>query len=152
MQWGLLLFVGAVLGMSDVFSLLGINDWLIRMLRPVVSSIGSPILLFSAVAVLTLLTRVVIVSMSASLVLFMAILSPVVEPLGISPFIMGIVVYTSMQIFFLKYQNISFLPALGQAAEIARHGDTIKMSVAYFVVSLAGIVLSIPYWSRLGLI
>ncbi|MDR2295177.1 MAG: anion permease [Clostridiales Family XIII bacterium] len=152
MQWGLLLFVGAVLGMSNVFSLLGINDWLIRLLRPVVSAIGNPIPLFSAVALLTLLTRTVIVSMSASLVLFMAILSPVVEPLGISPFIMGIVVYTSMQIFFLKYQNISFLPALGQAAGIVRHGDTIKMSAAYFVVSLAGIVLSVPYWAHLGFI
>jgi DASS family divalent anion:Na+ symporter len=150
MHWGLLIFVGAVLGMSNIFSLLGINDWLIRMLRPIVSAIGSPILLFSAVAVLTILTRVVIVSMSASLVLFMAILSPVVEPLGINPFIMGIVVYTSMQIFFLKYQNISFLPALGQAAGTVRHRDTVKMSAAYFAVSLAGILLSVPYWTLLG--
>jgi DASS family divalent anion:Na+ symporter len=150
MQWGLLLFVGAVLGMSNIFSLLGINDWLIEMLRPAISSVGNPLLLFPAVAVLTIVLRSVIVSMSASLVLFMAILSPVVEPLGISPFIMGIVVYTSMQIFFLKYQNISFLPALGQAASMVRHRDTVKMSVAYSVVSLAGIMLSIPYWNILG--
>ncbi|MDR1573454.1 MAG: hypothetical protein LBS24_04035, partial [Clostridiales Family XIII bacterium] len=117
----------------------------------VVSAIGDPLLLFPAVAVLTMLVRSVIVSMSASLVLFMAILSPVVEPLGVNPFVIGIVVYTSMQIFFLKYQNISFLPALGQAADTVRHGDTIKMSAAYAVVSLVGVVLSIPYWRFLGL-
>ncbi|MDR2088193.1 MAG: anion permease [Clostridiales Family XIII bacterium] len=150
MQWGLLIFVGAVLGMGNVFSLLGVNEWLIGLLRPVVSSIGNPILLFPAVAALTMLARCVVVSMSASLVLFMAILSPVVEPLGINPFIMGIVVYTSMQIFFLKYQNVSFLPALAQASGMVRHGDTVKMSAAYAIVSLAGIALSIPYWNLLG--
>jgi DASS family divalent anion:Na+ symporter len=151
MQWGLLIFVGAVLGMSNVFALLGINEWLINLLRPVVSATGNPFLLFLAVAVLTVLVRGVIVSMSASLVLFMAILSPVVEPLGINPFVIGIVVYTSVQIFFLKYQNISFLPALGQAADTVRHRDTVKMSAAYFIVSSVGIVLSIPYWRFLGL-
>jgi DASS family divalent anion:Na+ symporter len=150
MQWGLLLFVGAVLGLGNIFSLLGVNEWLIGMLRPVVSAIGSPVLLFLAAAALTMLARCVVVSMSASLVLFMAILSPVVEPLGISPFIMGIVVYTSMQIFFLRYQNISYLPALTQAASIVRHGDTVKMSVAYAGVSLIGVMLSIPYWKYLN--
>jgi DASS family divalent anion:Na+ symporter len=151
MQWGLLIFVGAVLGMSNIFALLGINEWLIDLLRPVVSAIGNPLLLFPAVAALTILVRSVIVSMSAFLVLFMAILSPVVEPLGIDPFVMGIVVYTSMQIFFLRYQNISFLPALGQATDTVLHKDTIKMSAAYSVVSLIGLLLSIPYWRFLGL-
>jgi DASS family divalent anion:Na+ symporter len=89
--------------------------------------------------------------MSAALVLFMAVLSPVVEPLGINPFVMGIVVYTSMQIFFLKYQNISFLPALGQAADTVRHRDTVKMSAAYSVISVLGLMLSIPYWKFLNL-
>ncbi|MDR1574068.1 MAG: anion permease [Clostridiales Family XIII bacterium] len=151
MQWGLLIFVGAVLGMSNIFSLLGINDWLISILRPVISSIGNPALLFFATALLTILIRAVIVSMTASIVLFMAVLSPVVEPLGINPFVMGIVVYTSMQVFFLKYQNISYLPALGQAASMVRHEDTVKMSAAYSVVSVLGLMLSIPYWSLLGL-
>ncbi|MDR2132221.1 MAG: anion permease [Clostridiales Family XIII bacterium] len=150
MQWGLLIFVGAVLGMGNVFSLLGVNEWLIGLLRPVVSSINNPLPLFLAVAALTMLARCVVASMSASLVLFMAILSPVVEPLGINPFVVGIVVYTSMQIFFLKYQNVSFLPALAQASAMVRHGDTVKMSAAYAIVSLIGIALSIPYWSLLG--
>ncbi|MDR1246468.1 MAG: anion permease [Clostridiales Family XIII bacterium] len=151
MQWGLLIFVGAVLGMGNIFSLLGINDKLISVLRPIISSIGNPALLFVAAALLTILVRTVIVSMSASLVLFMTVLSPVVEPLGINPFIMGIVVYTSMQVFFLKYQNISFLPALGQATETVRHSDTVKMSAAYSLISVVGLVLSIPYWKLLGL-
>jgi DASS family divalent anion:Na+ symporter len=89
--------------------------------------------------------------MSAALVLFMAVLSPVVEPLGINPFVMGIVVYTSMQIFFLKYQNISYLPALGQSNDMVRHADTVKMSAAYSVISIVGLTLSIPYWKLLGL-
>jgi DASS family divalent anion:Na+ symporter len=151
MQWGLLIFVGAVLGMSNIFSLLGINDWLIAMLRPVISAIGNPALLFLATALLTIVVRTVIVSMSASIVLFMAVLSPVVEPLGINPFVMGIVVYASMQVFFLKYQNISYLPALGQAASTVRHEDTVKMSVAYSGISVVGLMLSIPYWKLLGL-
>jgi DASS family divalent anion:Na+ symporter len=151
MQWGLLIFVGAVLGMGNIFAILGINDRLIVMLRPVISSVGNPALLFLAAALLTILVRAVIVSMSAALVLFMAVLSPVVEPLGINPFVMGIVVYTSMQIFFLKYQNISFLPALGQVADTVRHRDTVKMSVAYSVVSALGLMLSIPYWKFLDL-
>jgi len=148
--WGQVIFLGGVLSMGNVFSDAGINRWLQTLLTPLFAQCGSGLVVVLVVTAMVLLVRFVIASQSAAIIIMLAILAPVTETLGISLFIVGILVYAAGQCWFIPYQNVVFAPALACMNGTVSHNSTVKGCVAYEVVSLLGGLASIPYWALLG--
>ena len=97
MNWGSLLFIGIAMGLSPVFAAVGIDDWVIGLVGPIISRLAfSPYAFMLGIGVATILIRFVIVSEMAYVNIFMASAVPMAVSLGINPWIVGFAVYATV--------------------------------------------------------
>ncbi len=148
--WPLILFIGGAMQLGNMFSLTGINGWLTILLKPVFLSIGSKFVLVIFVALSITILRFFVASQGASIMLFTAILTPVAVEIGINPFVMGLIVYVSQQLWFAPYQNTTYAPTLSVMEGYQKHVEAVKGCLGYIVVSLIGLIVSVPVWSLMG--
>jgi len=99
-----------------------------------------------------ILIRFILVSKSATIIIMLTILGPSAASIGLSPFIVGILVYTAELCWFVPYQNVVYATSMGCTEGKLSHKNTIKACVAYELLSLAVCLISIPYWVMLGYI
>jgi DASS family divalent anion:Na+ symporter len=151
-NWSMFIFLGGVLSLGTVFSRTGINAWLQRLLAPVFARLDNPYLVAVIIILTVLLIRFILVSQSATIIIMMTILGPSAPSLGLSPFIVGILVYTAELCWFVPYQNVVYATAMGCTEGKLSHRDTVKACAAYEVLSLIGCLVSIPYWRMLGML
>ena len=110
--------------------------------------------LFVAVeAVAVLLARFVIVDWMTCFTLFTVILSPFCVSAGISPWIAGVTSYCMIMPWFVKYQNVNFLCGYEACGGDERIGykNTLSYAFGFHAIAIIGLLISVPYWSILGL-
>ncbi len=155
MIWSLMFFIGGVLNLVNVLPAVGIDKWIGTNLGPYLTQfVGNPYLLITATAITIYLMRAVIVSLTAGMTIFTVMLLPFASVAGINPWVIGMVSYVSVMVWYLPYQNANFLSAFAAAGGEDRvaYKHTVKASVAYMIISLIGLLISVPYWKFLGLI
>ena len=150
--WGLIIFIGSVMQMGTMFSAVGISGWVSTLLTPLFESVGNIYLLVAVIAVLVYIIRLVLNSQVAVIMLFVAILGPIVARFGMGAHALGLVIFTATQMWFMPYQSSTYAAALGAGGEYVRHKDIAKSCAAYCVISLAACLVSLPYWKLIGLI
>lgn len=150
--WGLVIFLGGVLNLGTVFSKVGIDAWLEKILMPIFSFMNSPVVFIIAVAVIVVLLRLVLVSQSATIIIMMAVLAPVAESFGINPYVIGWVVLAMEGTWFLSYQNVVYTPALSCMNGTLAHKKTVSACAAFELLALLGCLASIPFWKACGLL
>ena len=78
---------------------------------------------------------------------------PMGQGLGVHPGALLLTVVMASQSFFLSYQDgpyqIAYSSTDGRAFS---HGQARKILLAKSIATLAGLILSIPFWKMLGLI
>lgn len=149
-NWSMFIFLGGVLSLGTVFSRVGINAWLQSLLAPLFSRLNNPYLVAVIIVLTVILIRFILVSQSATIIIMLTILGPSAAAIGLSPFIVGILVYTAELCWFVPYQNVVYATAMGCTGGTLSHRNTIKACAAYELLSLAGCLVSIPYWRMLG--
>ena len=149
-NWSMFIFLGGVLSLGTVFSKTGINAWLQSLLSPVFAQLNNPYLVAVIIILTVILVRFILVSQSATLIIMLTILGPSASSIGLSPYIVGILVYTAELCWFVPYQNVVYATAMGCTEGKLSHKNTIKACVAYELISMAACLISIPYWSMLG--
>ena len=155
MLWGLMFFIGSVMGLGSVLDGVGVTAWLGDTFGPFLTQFASnPYLLVLSVTLAIYLLRMVITSLTASMTIFTVILIPIAQAAGINPWVVGIISYVSVMVWYFRYMNANYLSAFAAAGgdEQVRYGDTAKMSFGYMAISLVGLLVSVPYWQLLGLI
>lgn len=150
--WGLVIFLGGVLNLGTILSRVGLDIWIQGLLSPLFQNIKNPILIITIVSVTVLVLRLVMVSQSATVIVMIAILSPVLGTTGFSPFLVGLIVLAAEQCWFLSFQNVVFTPALSCMQGSLEHGKTVVYCVIFEVISLIGFLISFPYWKILSII
>jgi len=150
--WGLIIFIGSVMQMGSMFSLMGISDWISVVLTPVFSSITNVYLLVAVIVLLVYLIRFALASQAAVITLIIIVLNPIVSKMGISPFVLGLIAFTSMQVWFMPYQNTTYMAAFGAGASYVKHSDVAKSCIAFCIISLVANLICIPYWQMFGYI
>ncbi|MDR3333187.1 MAG: anion permease [Synergistaceae bacterium] len=153
--WDLVTFVGGAMGLASVLGEVGVDVWIGSRLGPLMAGLtGSAYSFVTAVFVSVVLARFVIVDHMTCFTLYIVILTPVCIGAGINPWIAAICCYAAVQQWFVKYQNYNFLGGFASAGGEERigFGGTVKYCLAFNVISLAGVLVSVPYWRFLGLI
>lgn len=152
MNWDSMIFLGFAFGIAPVFNALYIDTWLIGIFMPIIS-------LFSfnhtgfliCIAVATILLRVLIVSEVAYINIAFVFLLPLAESLGINPWIIGITVYAVISPWFFLYQNPVYMAAYHATnMEMVRHRDMATFCMIYLVICIFAIIISVPYWIKMG--
>lgn len=152
--WDSVVFIGGIINLGSVIPYLKIDKWIGQMFGPQIGGLIANFYIFTiALALFIYLARFVLVSMNASIAIFVVLLVPFAVQAGINPWTMGMVVYCSVNVWNAFYQNSSFLVAFyATGGAMVDHSQMVKFSLAYMVISLAGLLLSIPLWKMLGLV
>lgn len=155
MLWGLMFFIGCVMGLGNVLGNVGITDWLGSAFGPILTKFAkNPYLLIISVTLAIYVFRMAITSLTASMTVFTVILIPIAQAAGINPWVVGIISYVSVMVWYFRYMNANYLSAFAAAGgdEQVKYNNTVKMSFAYMALSLAGLLVSVPYWRMMGLL
>ncbi len=151
--WSSLVFIGIVLGLGDVFAEAGINEWVVNTAGPLISALAvNPFLFIAGIAVITVLVRFLVVSQIAFLNIFMAFVIPIALTLGINPWVIGFASYAVISPWFVKYQNPIYLAAYYSVdGKMAKHSELARYCIAYTVVSIASLMIAVPFWQMMGM-
>lgn len=151
--WDTAIFIGGILSLASLLTQLGIAGWIAGVMAPIAAPIVSnPYVYVAAVCILTYLVRLVVVSSTATQVIFLAALGSVAAACGISEYVTLFVCLCSTAVWHLKFTNNEFIPLLGvQNGEMCEHEDTMPFNYAYMVINMIGCLASVPVWQMLGL-
>ncbi|HYK99393.1 MAG TPA: SLC13 family permease [Candidatus Acidoferrales bacterium] len=152
LDWGFLVFLGILLGSGSVLQHVAVDKWVASVLLGATSAFHSPGLLVIAFAVLVMVSRILLPSRPAMVLLSLALV-PAAPALGIHPWVAGFVVLVASNIWVLPYQGLEYLvtrDATNGEDFTDRQGPIVGASLT--VTRLAAIALSVPIWQAMGLV
>lgn len=153
LDWGLILFFGIVNSLAKVTSHLKVDQWLITVIEPLLSHFSLGPLTFLALVVVLVNVARLFIRKATVVTFFIITMVPIGQGLGIHPGALLLTVLMASESFFLSYQDgpyqIAYSSTSGQAFS---HAQARKLLLAKSFATLAGLVLSIPFWRMLGLI
>lgn len=153
-DWPFLVYLAGSAGIIATFNFLGLDRWVTGQIGWVGTYMREDFALFLAVlAVLTFVVRLM-VPISATIVLFAAVLMPVAEANGVNPWIVGFAVLTLGEMWFLPYQCSYYgqLRAGTAKANLYDERQFLVINLAMNALRLAGLYASLPFWKMLGLL
>jgi di/tricarboxylate transporter len=152
-DWPLLIFLGVILGMPAMIHHIGVDARLAQALPPLVAwAPGSPVLTVTLLFVIVTAARFLL-SEWVAIPLMTATLVPIAPTVGLHPWVVAFVVLSAANLWSVPYQFASYL-AFWSASEgyLFAHDQVRTFSVAYVLLSLCGLLVSIPVWRLLGLL
>jgi divalent anion:Na+ symporter, DASS family len=152
--WDALVFLGGVVGIGSVFPALKLDKWMGDMVAPyVMSLVSNPYIFVLGFAIVIMLLRLVILSQTATIAIFILMLTPLALQAGMSPWIIGIIVYAAGNTWTVFFQNTPYVAAFyATGGDFVNHSQMVKLSVAYMVICIVGLLICVPLWQMMGLI
>jgi len=154
-SWNMLIVIGVLFGLSNIFGQLGINEFFAKQVSPLTVVFGDrQWLLLIGMAVLIYLMRFFLTAQMAAIPIFVTIFLPLCQAAGISPWICAFVSATSSNVWNVLYQNTFAMQAYAayDGEENIQYGKIAMVSVAYMVINIIAILLNFPLWKMTGLI
>ncbi len=153
MAWDAIIFIGCIINISSVFPALKIDKWLGMVAGPYLTPLVSNVWMFILVGSLTIyLVRFFIVSMTATFTIFVVIVTPFAVAAGINPFVTAFIIFTSVNVFHMFYQNSTYLAGYYAAGGMVSHSRMVKLSLAYMIISIVALAACVPVWHLTGFI
>lgn len=151
--WDSIYFIGGILCLASVFPAVGVDKWIGNLVGPMMKPLINNMYLFVIVIPLALFfLRFVLVSQTATLMIFVVLFTPLAQAAGMNPIIPAFIVLASVNLWNVIYQNTTFLAGFYASDGMVKHTQTIKMSVAYAVCNILALLASVPLWKFMGLI
>lgn len=154
--WDAIVFIGCIFGISGVFEVLKINSWVGKVMAPYVAPLleGNIFVFLAALCIVIYLVRFVIASQLAVFTIFTIFLTPFAIKAGINPWVMGFASFVAINVWIFMYQNAQYLVAFFGSAggEMVSHNQNVKLCVAYMIISIIGLWVSVPVWQLTGMI
>jgi DASS family divalent anion:Na+ symporter len=150
-DWPFLIFLGVILSMPAMIHQIGADALLARVLPPFVAwAHGSPAWTLTLLFVTVTAARVLL-SEWVTVPLLTATLVPIAPAVGLHPWVVAFVVLSAANLWSAPYQFASYL-AFWSASDgyLFAHDHVRAFSVAYVLLSLCGLLASIPLWRLLG--
>ncbi len=153
-NWNTVLLLGVLLAsMADVVSTSKLDAWLAGVTVDAVGGLGHQPALFVAVLALACLALSFVLRWQAAVPLIVIALSPVAQGAGIDPWVVAIVTLTASNTFFLPYQSTIYLALFtGSGSKLFTHAQARPVAIVYAVLTVIGLVASVPIWHAMGLL
>jgi len=150
-DWPLLIFLGVILSMPAMIHQIGVDAQLAQALPPLVAwAHGSPVWTLTVLFLIVTAARFLL-SEWVAVPLLTATLVPIAPTVGLHPWVVAFVVLSAANLWSVPYQFASYL-AFWSASDgyLFAHHQVRTFSVAYVLLSLCGLLVSIPVWRLLG--
>jgi di/tricarboxylate transporter len=151
-DWELLIYMGATLSIPILLTQAKIDEWLVGLSSPVILPIlDRPALSFVAIALIAYAVKLVFTSFLTVVTLTVALL-PFAVDMGISPWIMAMIILVGSEIWFFKFQvdwhTLAYSTTEGKGFSYPLMS---RINFFYAIAYLVALIAAIPYWRYLGL-
>jgi anion transporter len=152
-DWELLIYMGVTLCIPDLLKQSKIDQWLVDVMSPLILPfMDSPLWFFLVIAVLTYLLKLIFTSFLAVVTLCVALL-PLSIDVGMSPWIIAMVVLIASEVWFFPFQvdwhMLAYSTTDGKGFS---YPLMCRINIFYAIAYMIALVVAIPYWRYLGLI
>ncbi|MBC9782940.1 anion permease [Heliobacterium chlorum] len=154
-DWGFLITFGSMLGFGNAMKDSGLTEALSHYLQPLLEMFMGNQLTFLLSLVIYIMLLRFILPITPALLVGMLTIMPLCNAMHVSPFVVGLVLLLSSNLWFLPHQNIMYLTMLdetGTGKKLFEHRQTRNLAFLYCIVCLLSVSLSVPYWEMVGLI
>jgi anion transporter len=151
-DWELLIYMGATLSIPILLTQAKIDEWLVGLSSPVILPIlDRPALSFVAIALIAYAVKLIFTSFLTVVTLTVALL-PFAVDMGISPWIMAMIILVGSEIWFFKFQvdwhTLAYSTTEGKGFSYPLMS---RINFFYALAYLIALIVVIPYWRYLGL-
>ena len=151
-DWELLIYMGVTLSIPTLLKEAKIDQWLVDTLSPIILPfMDSPAWFFLIIALLTYALKLVFTSFLAVVTLCVALL-PLSIDVGMSPWIIAMIVLIASEVWFFPYQvdwhMLAYSTTDGKGFS---YPFMLRINIFYALAYLVALVVAIPYWRYLGL-
>jgi len=154
--WDSVIFIGCIFAVATVFKTILLTSYIGKIITPYLAPMmqGNLVLFIILLSLLIYVVRFLMASQLAMFTIVTVILGPIAMKMGIHPWVIGFSAYVAVNVWIFMYQNAQYLVALFAAdgGEMVTHNQNIKLSIAYMIISIIGLVISIPFWKLIGFI
>jgi anion transporter len=152
-DWELLIHMGVTLSIPTLLKQAKIDLWLVDVMSPLILPfMNSPASFFLVIALLTYALKLIFTSFLAVVTLCVALL-PLSIDVGMSPWIITMVILIASEVWFFPYQvdwhMLAFSTTDGKGFS---YPLMCRINIFYAVAYLIALIAAIPYWRYLGLI
>jgi anion transporter len=152
-DWELLIHMGVTLSIPTLLKQAKIDQWLVDVMSPVILPfMDSPAWFFLIIAILTYALKLVFTSFLAVVTLCVALL-PLSIDVGMSPWIIAMIVLIASEVWFFPYQvdwhMLAYSTTDGKGFS---YPFMLWINPIYAFAYIVALIAAIPYWRYLGLI
>ena len=152
-DWNFLISFGALVGFGSVISSSGLTNLITKEASPYLEYFANNNLLFLlCISLAVHILRFALPLPPAQLIGMVTIL-PVIAGFNINPFVIGLIVLISSNLWLMPYQDSMYMNIQsGTEGRMFHPRQVIKLAALHIAVVLVSIAVSVPYWKFLGLI
>lgn len=152
-DWEMLLYMGATLSIPVLLTQARIDQWLVGMFAPVILPLtNSPALCFTVIIVIAIVVKLAFTSFLTVVTLTVALL-PLASELGISPWVMAMIVLMGSEVWFLRFQvDWHTMADATTGGKGFSYPLMSRINPVYAVAYILAAIVAIPWWRHLGLI
>jgi DASS family divalent anion:Na+ symporter len=153
LDWSMLLFFGAVLGLGRLAAALGLDAQAGALIQQFLGeSRPGPLGMVLGVALVSFVVRLVL-EQDLTVLLVSLTLIPVATAAGVEPWAVTIALLATSVVWFLPFQTSAYMVARSASDDrLFSHEQARRFAVAYAGLTLLGLALAVPYWRLLGLL
>jgi anion transporter len=151
-DWELLIYMGATLSIPILLTQAKIDEWLVGLASPVILPLlDHPALSFIAIALIAYAVKLVFTSFLTVVTLTVALL-PLSIDMGISPWIMAMIILVGSEVWFFTFQvdwhTLAYSTTEGKGFSYPLMS---RINFFYALAYLVALIAAIPFWRYLGL-
>src|SRR6266480_1504327 len=152
-DWELLIHMGVTLAIPTLLKQAKIDQWLVDVMSPLILPfMDSPVWFFLIIALLTYALKLIFTSFLAVVTLSVALL-PLSIDVGMSPWIIAMVILIASEVWFFPYQvdwhMLAYSTTDGKGFS---YPLMCRINIFYAIAYIIALIVAIPYWRYLGLI
>lgn len=152
-DWELLIYMGVTLSIPTLLKQAKIDQWLVDVISPLILPfMDSPAWFFVVIAVLTYALKLVFTSFLTVVTLCVALL-PLSIDVGMSPWIIAMIILIASEVWFFPYQvdwhMLAYSTTDGKGFS---YPLMLWINPIYALAYIVALMVAIPYWRYLGLI
>jgi anion transporter len=151
-DWELLIYMGATLSIPILLTQAKIDEWLVGLASPVILPLlDHPALSFIAIALIAYAVKLIFTSFLTVVTLTVALL-PLSVDMGISPWIMAMIILVGSEVWFFTFQvdwhTLAYSTSEGKGFS---YPVMYRINPVYALAYIVALIAAIPYWRYLGL-
>jgi di/tricarboxylate transporter len=151
-DWATLVLFGVLVGAGAVLRAGGVDRWIANTVAPMASSVASPALVVLLLALFVIAVRLVLPMVPAGFLLIITLV-PAAPRFGLSGWVVGFVCTAATLTWILprQYEVLRMARQLTEG-ELFTDRQAIAVGAAVSGIAVLALLVSVPYWSAIGIL